>query len=240
LLSLKNVTVAYDSVVAVEDVSFDVEKGDFFCVVGANGSGKSTLIRGVLGLEPLLRGMVSFGVDRDRVSWVPQIEAADRGFPATVREIVLTGMQKRGGLVFFYTAEDRRSAGAAMEFFELGELAGRQIGELSGGQHRRMMLARAMCRDPDLLLLDEPCAGLDADAKSAFYAKLDRLRRERGATIVMVSHDPDDVALYATRVAVLERRLVFLGGAEEWRDGKRGKHEKNARGGFGVSEVPEK
>jgi zinc transport system ATP-binding protein len=235
LLSLKDVTIAYDSVVAVEDVSFNVEKGDFFCVVGANGSGKSTLIRGILGLEPLLRGTVSFGVDRDRVSWVPQVEAADRDFPATVREIVLTGTQKRGGLVFFYTAADRRNADAAMEFFEIEDLAGRRIGELSGGQHRRMMLARAMCRDPDLLLLDEPCSGLDADAKRAFYDWLNRLHDERGATIVMVSHDLDEVELRATRIAVLDRRLVFLGDAGEWTRGKNGK---NARGSLEFSGGP--
>jgi zinc transport system ATP-binding protein len=147
------------------------------------------------------------------VSYVPQFETADRDFPATVREIVLTGTQKKGWRIPFYTKDGRRAAEEALSFFGSEALGSSQIGELSGGQRQRAMLARAMCRKPALLFLDEPCAGLDADAKKAFYETLTEWNRRREVTVVMVSHDLGDVKARADRVAVLARKLVFLGAA---------------------------
>jgi zinc transport system ATP-binding protein len=216
VLTVENISVSYGSVLALEDVSFQVDEGEFFCVVGANGSGKSTLIKGILRLTPLSKGTVAFSVERERVSYVPQFETADRDFPATVREIVLTGTQKKGWRIPFYTKEDYRAVEEALSFFGIEALGSSQIGELSGGQKRRALLARAMCRKPALLFLDEPCAGLDMDAKKAFYAMLAEWNRRRKVTVVMVSHDLGDVATYADRVAVLDRKLVFLGPAGSW------------------------
>ncbi|MDR1378059.1 MAG: ABC transporter ATP-binding protein [Synergistaceae bacterium] len=216
VLTVENLSVSYGSVLALEDISFKVEEGEFFCVVGANGSGKSTLIKGILGLIPLAKGTAVFSVERERISYVPQSETADRDFPATVREIVLTGTQKTGWRLPFYTKEDRRAADEALSFFGIEALGSCQIGELSGGQRQRALLARAMCRNPALLFLDEPCAGLDANAKKAFYAMLADWNRQRKVTVVMVSHDLDDVKTYADRVAVLARKLLFLGGASSW------------------------
>jgi zinc transport system ATP-binding protein len=216
ILTVEDVSVSYGSVVALEDVSFEVGEGEFFCVVGANGSGKSTLIRGILGLTPLTRGTAGFSVERERVSYVPQFETADRDFPATVREIVLTGTQRKGWRIPFYTKEDRRATEEALSFFGIEALGSSQIGELSGGQRQRAMLARAMCRNPALLFLDEPCVGLDADAKKAFYAMLTEWNRRRKVTVLMVSHDLGDVETHADRVAVLARKLVFLGTADSW------------------------
>ena len=220
LLALSHVSIAYGSTVAVEDVSFDVAEGEFFCIVGANGSGKSTLIRGILGLIPLAGGHVDLETGSDGAAYVPQVEGADRDFPATVWEIVLTGTQRRGRRVPFYTRADKSAALAALDAFEIADLAGRRIGKLSGGQMQRVLLARAMCRGPKLLLLDEPCSGLDADSRRSFYDLLARLHRERRTTIVMVSHDLDEVAARATRVAVLERRLLFTGPPEARRGGE--------------------
>jgi zinc transport system ATP-binding protein len=214
ILTLKNVSIAYGSVAAVENVSFEVGEGDFFCVAGANGSGKSTLIKGILGLTPLAGGDVKFSVERDRVSYVPQVETADRDFPATVEEIVLTGVQRPGRRFPFYSKADRGAAAEAMALFGISDLAGRQLGTLSGGERKRAMLARAMCRDPALLFLDEPCTGLDAETKNLFYATLERLNAERNLSIVMVSHDLDDVKTLADKVAVLARKLVFIGAPE--------------------------
>ena len=218
VLSLNDVTVAYDSVMAVEGVTFEVYGGDFFCIVGGNGSGKSSLIKGILGLVPLIRGKVVLGVDRERVSYVPQLDTGERDFPATVHEIVLTGTQRKGRRIPFYTNSDRASAIDAMKLFDIDTLAHRQIGELSGGQQQRVMLARAMCRNPDLLFLDEPCAGLDTEAKDYFYVALRRLNADRNLTVVMVSHDLADVESCADQVAVLASRLIFWGDVEEWKN----------------------
>lgn len=219
LLTLSHVSIAYGSIVAVEDVSFDVAEGEFFCIVGANGSGKSTLIRGILGLTPLAGGRVDLETGLDGAAYVPQVEGADRDFPATVWEIVLTGTQRRGRRIPFYTRSDKEAATAALSAFEISDLAGRRIGKLSGGQMQRVLLARAMCRGPKLLLLDEPCSGLDADSRRGFYELLARLNRERRTTIVMVSHDLDEVAAHASRVAVMARRLLFVGSPGAWRSG---------------------
>jgi zinc transport system ATP-binding protein len=220
ILTVEDLSVSYGSVLALDGVSFQVEEGEFFCVVGANGSGKSTLIKGILGLTPLTGGTVGFSVERERVSYVPQSETADRDFPATVREIVLTGTQKKGWRIPFYTKEDRRAADEALSFFGIEALGSSQIGELSGGQRQRAMLARAMCRNPELLFLDEPCAGLDIDAKKTFCAMLTDWNRRRKVTVVMVSHDLGDVKTYADKVAVLDRKLVFLGTAGSWTPGR--------------------
>ena len=219
LLALSRVSIAYGPLVAVEDVSFGVAEGEFFCIVGANGSGKSTLIRGILGLTPLKSGRIELGAGLEGTAYVPQAEGADRDFPATVWEIVLTGTQRRGRRIPFYTRADRSAAAAALAAFEISDLANRRIGKLSGGQMQRVLLARAMCRDPELLILDEPCSGLDTDSKLAFYGLLAQLHRERQTTIVMVSHDLDEVAAHATRVAVMARRLLFAGPVEAWRGG---------------------
>ena len=219
LLSLSHVSIAYGSIVAVEDVSFDVAEGEFFCIVGANGSGKSTLTRGILGLTPLAGGRIDLKTGPGGAAYVPQVEGADRDFPATVWEIVLAGTQRRGWRIPFYTHADKAAAKAALAAFEISDLADRRIGKLSGGQMQRVLLARAMCRGPKLLLLDEPCSGLDEESRRAFYVLLTRLHRERRTTIVMVSHDLDEVAERASRVAVMARRLLFVGTPDAWRSG---------------------
>ena len=166
---------------------------------------------------PLAGGRVALETGPDGAVYVPQVEGADRDFPATVWEIVLTGTQRRGRRIPFYTRSDKEAAKAALSAFEISDLAGRRIGKLSGGQMQRVLLARAMCRGPKLLLLDEPCSGLDADSRRGFYELLARLNRERRTTIVMVSHDLDEVAARASRVAVMARRLLFMGTPDAWR-----------------------
>lgn len=216
LLQLKNVTLGYNNQPAIKNVSFEINKGDFFCVVGSNGSGKSTLLKGILGLIPLLGGSISSGLKQQEMGYVPQTETAERGFPATVREIVLTGRQKKAFRPPFYSQEDRTAAEEAMTLFEINHLANNQIGELSGGQQKRVMLARAMCRRPALLLLDEPCAGLDAETRNVFYATLSRLNKQEGLTVIMISHDLEDIRCCAHKIAVISRGLVFLGDVNEW------------------------
>ncbi|NLL36474.1 MAG: ABC transporter ATP-binding protein [Fretibacterium sp.] len=217
VLRFRNVSVAYGSLLALEDVSLDVLQGEFLCIVGANGSGKSTLLRAALGLIPLSGGSIQLALSRGQTAYVPQLEQADPNFPATVREIVLTGAQRKGHGIPFYSRRDKRGAQETMESLNIAHLADVQIGRLSGGQRQRVLLARALCRSPELLFLDEPCSGLDSETRFGFYKNLASLHRARRTTIVMVSHDLREVATCADRVAVLARRLVFSGPVADWR-----------------------
>lgn len=211
LLTVKNLCLSYGKASVVENVSFTLSRGEYICLVGHNGSGKSTLMKGLLHLHPARQGEAEWSVPPEKVSYLPQSSPKD--FPATVREIVLTGRQRRGQL--FYTREDRQMAQRAMERLEMSEYAGRRLGELSGGQQQRALIARALCRDPEALLLDEPCAGLDSHISEDFYEMLGRLNRE-GLTILMASHDHDSVARWATRVIELCRTVTFDGPIDQW------------------------
>ncbi len=217
ILSIKNVSIAYESELAVSDVSFDVMRGDYFCVVGSNGSGKSSLIKGALGLVPLRSGDITLGAGQDRVAYLPQISTIPQDFPATVCEVVISGTQKSGSRRIFYSAEDYRAVSETLELLGISHLSRKRIGELSGGQKQRALLARALCRKPELLILDEPCSGLDEDISGSFYSLLESLNKDRGVTIFMISHDLDEIRAHAGRVAVLDNGLAFCGSVDEWR-----------------------
>lgn len=173
VLSVKNLTVTYNRFPALDDVSLDVEEGQYLCLVGNNGSGKSTLLKAVMGLVPRERGRIETSLDASEISYLPQQNPVEKGFPATVREVVLTGTQKSGRrFCTFYSKEDRALAGEAMRTMGIDGIAGKRMGSLSGGQQQRVMLARSVCRRPKLLLLDEPCAGLDANISAEIYSLL--------------------------------------------------------------------
>ena len=220
LLTLKNITVKYQSNIAVKDISFSVQDGDYFCLVGANGSGKSSLIKAVLGLLPLT-GEVKYHISPDKVAYLPQISTIPQGLPATVMEVVKTGTQKKGGL--FYSSRDVKAAKNALELLEIGSLAGKRIGELSGGQQQRVLLARALCKNPGLLILDEPFTGLDETISEGLYCILLELNRKNNVAILMVSHDLDEVGTHAKHVAVIDHVLEFCGTVEEWQEYRKAK-----------------
>lgn len=213
-LKLEEVTVRYGGTVAVDGVSLAVEEGELLCVVGSNGSGKSTLLRGILGLVPLAGGKV----ERGRTAYVPQAEDSSRDFPATVWEVVLTGTQRPGWGLPLYSRSNKRAAAKALAGLGLTRLARQGVGTLSGGQMRRVLLARALCGHAGLLLLDEPCTGLDPAMRRVLYDLLGRLRRDEGTAVLMVTHDLNEVRAFAgqgplaTQVAVMEHgRLAFTG-----------------------------
>ena len=215
-LRVSGLSVSYGQVEAVRGVSFEVGRGEFFCVVGANGSGKTSLIRAILGLAPISAGSVFFGVPRDRVGYLPQVSAIPLDMPATAREIVITGRRSGRGAPRFYSASDRAAVDAVFERMDISELADRRIGELSGGQRQRVLLARALVGEPELLLLDEPYAGLDEEAGCFLRFMLREPGGSLGISVVMVSHDFGEVRRMATSVAVLDRRLVFRGTPDGW------------------------
>ncbi len=216
VLKADGVTLAYGGRTVVENVSFELTKGEILCLIGANGSGKSTLIKGILGLMAASKGKIELKCGREKLAYLAQLNTTDRDFPATVREIVLSGTQTAGRRLPFYTKADREAAAEAMQFLKIEEFAGRRIGNLSGGQQQRVLLARAMARRPEVLILDEPCSALDPAITAELYELFDSLRRELGLSILISTHDWDYVARSGDRVLVLNQDMEFIGTKDEW------------------------
>ncbi len=190
-LLCENLRVGYEAKTVASDISFEVQMGEFLCIIGENGCGKSTLMKTILGLQPALGGRIAFGdgLATNEVGYLPQQTDIQRDFPATVWEIVLSGCLNRTGLRPFYTAQEKKLALENIKKMGVETLKKRCYRELSGGQQQRVLLARALCATRKMLLLDEPTAGLDPAATDELYAVLLRLCREDGVSIVMISHD---------------------------------------------------
>ncbi|HOG02313.1 MAG TPA: ABC transporter ATP-binding protein [Clostridia bacterium] len=218
LLAGCDISLGYEGRVVVEKLNFSVNRGDYLCVVGENGSGKSTLIRTLLGLMKPLSGTIATGdgLRADEIGYLPQQTAVQRDFPASVREIVLSGCLNRCGLRPFYNREERRLAADNLERLGIGDLSRRCYRELSGGQQQRVLLARALCAARSLLLLDEPASGLDPVATADLYALVEKLNRKDGMTVVMVSHDIAAAVKYAGRILHLGREPLFFGKTGEY------------------------
>lgn len=218
LLTLSRVTLGYENLIAVEDVSAEIDEGDYVAVVGENGSGKSTLIKGMLGLIHPRAGEIrmSDGLARSEIGYMPQQTALQRDFPASVSEVVLSGCLNRRGLRPFYNGAEKARARQAMEQLGITRLAGACYRELSGGQQQRVLLARALCATKKLVLLDEPTAGLDPLASQELYDIIRRLNRELGVAVVMVSHDLNASLHEANKVLCLHRTLAFFGSVEDY------------------------
>lgn len=222
-VSVRNVYIAYDGDPVVRGVSFELDGGDYLAIVGGNGSGKSTLVKGMTGVCRLAAGEVSFGGGKKEVGYLPQ-QLRQRGdFPASVGEVVLSGSAARLGLWPFYTAGDKKTAEKYMEKLGISALANRTFSDLSGGEQRRALLARAFCAARDLLVLDEPTAGLDPVIASEFYRLLLEFRAETGATIVMVSHDVEAAIANASKILHIERGVKFFGTSAEYARSEDGK-----------------
>ena len=190
ILEVRDVSIIYsdDKRVAVEHASFKIEAGEYACIIGSNGSGKSTLVKGIVGLVPVTSGEVIHALSPEQYAYLSQITEVERDFPATVREVVLTGMQRSGRRFPFYTREDRKKAADAMETLDITDLADYRIGNLSGGQKQRVLLARALCREPKLLILDEPTRGVDVGAKSDIHSLMCEFAA-KGMAVIMISSD---------------------------------------------------
>lgn len=215
LVTLKNVSIAFEGVKAVDNASLSIEKGDYLVVVGENGSGKSTLIRAILGLVRPQSGSVRYGdgLRRSQIGYLPQQTAAQRDFPASVEEVVRSGCINRMGRRPFFSAAQKAMAEEKMALLDITRLRRQSYRTLSGGQQQRVLLARALCATDSILLLDEPVTGLDPEATSELYGIIRTLNREHGVTIVMVSHDIHGAMRDASRVLVMNRGVDFCGDA---------------------------
>ena len=218
-LEVRGVWAGYNHQPVLEDITFQVAQGDMLGIIGPNGSGKSTLLKSVLGLVKAWQGeIIVLGQPgtqiRRSIGYMPQIEQVDWDFPVTVGDVALMGRYARRGLFRRTTKEDKEAAASALERVGLHKLRHQLIGELSGGQRRRVLLARALANAPDLLLLDEPMAGLDATAQHQLLDIFDDLRAD-GATIVLSTHDLSCVSGRCDKAACLNRRLIAFGPPEE-------------------------
>ena len=218
LITCEHVCLGYDGQTVLRDVNFTVSRGDLLCVVGENGSGKSTLIKGLLGLKAPEQGSITLGdgLVRNEIGYLPQQTQAQRDFPATVREVVLSGCLN-GSKGPFYSRADRSLANKNMEKLSITNIANRSYRELSGGQQQRVLLARALCAAKELLLLDEPVTGLDPVVTAEFYRLIKKLNRDSGIAVIMVSHDIECAVENANKILHLGSRGVeFFGTTEDY------------------------
>ena len=219
LITLTDVTIAFEGIPAVEHVSYALERGDYLVVVGENGSGKSTLMRAMLGLVHPKSGSIRYGdgLKRNQIGYLPQQTAAQRDFPASVEEVVLSGCTNQLLGRFFYSKKLVEKAREKMALLDILPLREKSYRTLSGGQQQRVLLARALCATDSLLILDEPVTGLDPASTEELYALIRRLNREHGVSIVMVSHDLKGAMKDANKVLVVDRGVSFWGSLEEYR-----------------------
>jgi zinc transport system ATP-binding protein len=210
LITASDVSLGYDNHLIVKKLNFSINTGDYLYIVGENGSGKSTLMKTLLGLLPPISGSISFGdgIKAGDIGYLPQQTIIQKDFPASVREIVISGCQGRCGLRPFYNREEKKLADDNMKRMDIVDLKNRPYRELSGGQQQRVLLARALCATQKLLLLDEPVAGLDPNVSAQMYDLIEKLNRE-GITVIMISHDISAAIRYASHILHIGEKIYF-------------------------------
>ncbi|MEM5015690.1 metal ABC transporter ATP-binding protein [Metabacillus indicus] len=224
IIDVQSLTFTYERTAVLEDIHFTVREGDFLGLVGPNGSGKTTLLKCMLGLLKPDNGNIKlFGQDirkfKDwhRIGFVSQKASSfNTGFPASVYEVVASGLTSKLGLFKKLNHAHHQKVKEAIGAVGLEELTNRNIGELSGGQQQRTFIARALVSDPDLLILDEPTVGVDAQTVQSFYEMLQRLNKGMGITLILVTHDVGTITDKVTHVACLNKHMHFHGNTQEF------------------------
>jgi zinc transport system ATP-binding protein len=215
VVEIKNLTVEYPGVRALDNVSFSIEQNDFLGIIGPNGAGKSTLFSCMLGLYTQYSGSIYFFGQNIRdskkylrdVGYVPQKPIFEKNFPVTVREVVRMGLRQKS---------NEKRVDKVLQDVWIHELAHKRIGELSGGQQQRVFIAKALVGDPKILILDEPVTGIDTQSTELFYGILHELNKKQNITIIWASHDLDAVNKLANKVACLDKTLFFHGISHEF------------------------
>ena len=214
-IECKNLTLEYEQKIVAENVNFNVNKGDYLCIIGENGSGKSTLMKTILGLRSYKHGQIVYGSTvKQGIGYLPQQAAIQKDFPASVKEIVLSGFLGKMGIRPYYTATEKQIAKENLQKLQIENLENRCFRELSGGQQQRVLLARALCATKEILLLDEPVSGLDFQSTEKMYEIINELNKE-GITIIMISHDLVTAIKYASHILHMGKN-IFYGTKEEF------------------------
>lgn len=222
IIEISNLTASYNTHIAVEKVSLNIKEKEFVCLLGENGSGKSTVIKSIVGLHKQDKGTIKIKSERGKISYLEQLNMKDIDFPATAKEIIMTGIQTKGAH-FFYTKEDNMVFDEICSLLHIKNIINKRIGDLSGGQRQRVMIARAIISKPKLLILDEPTSGLDIKISDKLYDILLDINKELGTTIVMAIHNIDELKKrneeknVDIRVVHISKEIKFDGKLEEWK-----------------------
>ena len=217
-IEIKGLSVSYDRKMALTNIYLNIDKGNIYGVLGANGAGKSTLFKAILGLTEVNTGQITIEGDsiqnkRKEVVYVPQKSELDWQFPATVYDVVLMGRYPHKRFFQRMNQYDKDLAMQSLEDMGIANLKNRQIGELSGGQQQRVFIARALCQEANIFLLDEPFVGIDITTEEKIITQLKKLSQE-GKTILVIHHDLSTVREYFDKVILLNQRLVAIGDTE--------------------------
>ncbi|MEK5441813.1 metal ABC transporter ATP-binding protein [Fredinandcohnia sp. FSL W7-1320] len=224
VLKIKDLSFRYEEQTVLENINLVVPQGSFLAIVGPNGSGKTTLLKSILGLVKLQKGSIElFGTpiskfkDWPKIGFVSQkANSFNSGFPATVFEVVSSGLTAKLGLFHFFKQEHKKKVTDALQAVGMEKFLYRNIGELSGGQQQRVFIARSLVSEPDLLILDEPTVGVDAQTVQTFYNMLEDINKNKGITLILVTHDVGTVSEKVSHVACLNKHLHFHGSADEF------------------------
>lgn len=216
VLEVKNLQVSYNNHIAIDNINFKVNQGEYVCFIGENGSGKSTLIKTIMGLKKENKGKITLNLDRDEVSYLEQGDLKKIDFPATAKEIIMTGTQKHNKIPF-YTKQDKEKFKKVVSDLKIEDIVNKRIGDLSGGQKQRVLLARALIREPKLIILDEPSTGLDVNITRELYKILEKLNKKQNVTIIMATHDLDELKTIKPRIICLAKTIKYDGDFENWK-----------------------
>ncbi|HBG28693.1 MAG: ABC transporter ATP-binding protein [Planctomycetes bacterium GWF2_41_51] len=219
IIDIKNVSVSYNSHEALKDISCKVETGDFIGFVGPNGAGKTTLIKAIFGLVPVKEGNIElFGTPAkkftnwDKIGYLPQQSTSINPlFPANVREVVLLGLLSRKKWPRKITRHDRTKVDEIAEKLKIGHLKKRMFSELSGGQQQKVLLARCLVSEPQLLIFDEPSTALDPDSRESFFELIKDLNIKSKIAVILITHDTGYVGRFAEKLLYLDKNLIFFG-----------------------------
>ncbi len=224
LIKCSDVTLTYEGLTAVSNLSFSVEENDYLCIIGDNGTGKSTLLCALLGLKHITSGHIYYlNLKKKEIGYLAQQTDIQKDFPASVWEVVLSGCLNAKGICPFYTSKDKERAEKALETLEILELKGKCYKELSGGQQQRVLLARAICSAKKLFVLDEPTTGLDPKMTTELFSLVKRLNDEEKIAIIMVTHDTHCAVKYSKHILHLQKDGCFFGTTEEYIESEIGK-----------------
>ena len=217
LISIENITLSYDGVTIIDNLSLDIFNGDYLCIIGESGSGKSTVMNAILGLMKPSSGKITYhGIKREQIGVLPQQNPVSSDFAARVEEVVISGCLNRCAKGGFMSQKAKELAFENMARLGIIPLASRPYRDLSGGQRQRVALARALCAAEKMLVLDEPVAGLDKQSVSDIYNVIHDLNKRDGITVVTVTEDISAALKYATKILRVNKDSIFLGSVDEF------------------------